>query len=173
MAKEQVRVYQVLLDIGTHIPGILVINPHDISQELYQKRCQQNEIYSRMHDIQLDFGISSNSYRFAGITDAYNDIFDLVVKMIDTAVDATSKGLQIKGKNKMLRPELIKSVDASNLYVPKGFIIPTGLSQMFRNPATVHEIDFSLPQVGRLANIITAGTYNLLHEDDFDRDDPS
>lgn len=173
MAKEQVRVYQVLLDIGTQIPGILVINPQNISQQLYQRRRKQNEIYSRMHDIQLDFGISPNSYRFAGITDAYNDIYDLVIKMIDCAVDSTSKGLQIKGKNKMLRPELIQSVDASNLYVPKGFIIPTGLTQMFRNPATVHEIDFSLPQVGRLANIIKAGTYNLFHEDDFGRDDPS
>lgn len=166
MAKnQQINIYQVLLDIGQHIPGILVINPQKIDEKTYNYHKENHEIYSQLHDIQLDFGISSNSFRFAGITDNYLDIYDLVVKMIDTSVDQTSKGLMVNGKMTDPRPELIDSVNQTNLYVPMGFPIPTGLSHMFRDPSTVHQINFSLPQVGRLANIIKAGNFNLKHID--------
>lgn len=167
---EQVEVYQVLLDVGQHLPGILVINPHKLDQKTYNYHKDNHEIYSRMHDIQLDFGISPNSFRFAGITDSYMDVYDLVVKMIDIAVDQTSKGLMINNKMTNPKPELIQSVNETNLYVPIGFPLPTGLAQMFRDPSTIHPINFKLPQVGRLANILKAGTYNLNHVDLFDKE---
>lgn len=167
---QKIDVYQVLLDIGQHIPGILVVNPKQLDKKTYDYHKQNHEVYTRFHDIQLDFGISNNSFRFAGITDNYMDIYDLVVKMIDIAVDQTSKGLMINNKMTDPKPELIQSVNDTNLYVPVGFPLPTGLSKMFRDPSTVHSIDFKLPQVGRLANIIKAGNYNLTHIDIYDKE---
>lgn len=167
---QKINVYQVLLDIGQHLSGILVINPKQIDEKIYDYHKQNHEIYTRFNDIQLDFGISRNSFRFSGITDNYMDVYDLVVKMIDIAVDQTSKGLMVNNKMTNPKPELIQSVNDTNLYVPIGFPIPAGLAKMFRDPSTVHTINFQLPQVGRLADIIKAGNYNLTHIDIYDKE---
>lgn len=168
--KKKIDVYQVLLDVGRQIPGILVINPQKIDEKTYEYHKKNGEIYNQHHDVQLDFGIGKNNFRFAGLTDNYLDLYDLAVKMIGTSVDQTSKGLIVNGKQTEARKDLIWSVDHTNLYVPIGFPIPTGLSRMFVDPSTVHAIDFSLPQVGRLADIIKAGNYNLFNIDLFTKE---
>ena len=85
---KKIDVYQILLDIGLHIPGILLINPAEIDEKTYSYHKENGQIYGLQNDIRLDFGIGSRgNFRFAGITDDYLAIYDLVTKMISTAVD--------------------------------------------------------------------------------------
>lgn len=166
------QVYQVLLDIGQNINGILVINPAKISEEMYHHFIKSKAIYQRNHDITLDFGVTNVSFRFAGITDSYLDIYDLVTKMIFTAVDQTSTGLMVKEEQAKAKQALINSVNQTELYLPNDMILPSGLAQMFQNSATIHRINFDLAQkgIGRLADMLKAGNYNLTHIDMYDKE---
>lgn len=170
--KQKIDVYQIILDIGLHIPGILLINPAKIDEKTYYYHKENNQIYGLQNDIRLDFGVGSRgNFRFAGITDNYLAIYDLVTKMISTAVDQTSEGLSLgSGKKINPKPQLIDSVNKTNLYVPIGFPLPGNLSKMFRDPSTVHYIDMTLPTVGRLSEILKAGNYNLNHIDIYDKE---
>ena len=168
--EKKIDVYQVLLDVGRQIPGILVINPQKIDEKTYEYHKKNGEIYTRHHDIHLSFGIGTNNYRFMGMTDNYLDIFDLILKMIDTSADQISKGLIVDGKQMEAQKELTWSVNHTNLYAPIGFPTPPGLTKLFTDPRTIHAIDFSLPQVGRLADIIKAGNYNLFNIDLFTKE---
>ena len=169
---KKVDVYQILLDIGLHIPGILLINPAEIDEKTYYYHKENGQIYGLQNDIRLDFGIGSRgNFRFAGITDDYLAIYDLVTKMISTAVDQTSEGLSLgSGKKINPKPQLIDSVNKTNLYAPIGFPLPINLSKMFRDPSTVHYIDMTLPTVGRLSEMLKAGNYNLNHIDIYDKE---
>lgn len=164
----QLIVYQVLYDIGADRPGFLAINRQFITKKRFQQLDNQHKIQHSGQDIVLDFGIAKHTFRFSGITENYLGLTDLASQMIVSSVDTFKKGIELDNGH-TYQPDLRSSVDKSECFVPEGMILPAGLSKMF--PANkVHYYSTSLPQVGRLGDILYAGTYNLTHQDMFDKD---
>ena len=164
----QLVVYQVLYDVGVSYPGFLVINRQSITKKCYQQLDNQHKIQHSGHDIVLDFGIAKHTVRFSGITENYLGLTDLASQMIVSSVDTFKKGIELDNGH-TYQPDLRKSVDQSECFAPEGFILPAGLAKMFP-PDKSHYYSSSLPQVGRLGDILYAGTYNLTHQDIFDKD---
>ena len=161
------RVYQVLYDIGVKYPGMLVINCRDISDKQLERLEKQNKIYRNDRRTELDFGFTEHTYRFAGITDQYLMIDDLVSQMIVMSLETVQKGISVK--DYQAHPDLLKAVDQTKCYLPEGFIPTTEINKMF-TVDRIHYYSTSLSQVGRLGDILYAGTYNLTHQDIFDKD---
>lgn len=161
------QLYQVILDLGKQINSLLVIHPYKVTSEIYQHYQKRDALYRDGKDIKLDFGITPVSFRFVGVTDDYASIYDLVTKVIYTAVDQTSQALLNKENNSDVKDQLINSINNAQLFYPEGFIVPSGLLSMFRDQSTIHAISFTLAEngVGRLADMLKAGKYNLTHTD--------
>lgn len=161
------QLYQIMLDLGKQINSLLVIHPYKVTYKMYQYYAKRDAIYREGKDIKLDFGITPVSFRFAGVTDDYGSIYDLVTKIIYTAVDQTSQALLNKENNEKVKQQLIQSINNAQLFYPEGFIVPSGMLSMFREQSTIHAINFDLAEhgVGRLADMIKAGKYNLTHTD--------
>lgn len=164
----QLIVYQVLYDVGVDRHGFLVINRQPITEKRYQQLDNQHKIQHSGHDIVLDFGITKHTFRFSGITESYLGLVDLASQMIVSSVDTFKKGIELDNGH-IYQPDLRPSVDKSECFVPEGMILPSGLSKMF-TANKVHYYSTSLPQVGRLGDILYAGNYNLTHQDIFDKD---
>lgn len=165
---DTIQVYQILYDVGVTRPGFLVINQQSITKKRYQQLDNQHNIQHTGQDIVLDFGIAKHTFRFSGITDNYLGITDLASQMIVSSVDTFKKGIELDNGH-TYQPDLRKSVDNTQCFIPEGLILPAGLSKMF-TVDKVHYYSTSLPQVGRLGDILYAGTYNLTHQDIFDKD---
>lgn len=166
---DTIKVYQVLYDVSVTLPGFLVINRQMITQKRYDYLDSIKSVQHPGKDIVLDFGISKNSFRFSGITEDYLGITDLASKMIVAAVDTFRKGIELDNGH-TFNPDLRKSVDNTQCFIPEGLILPAGLSKMF-TADKVHSYSSSLPQVGRLGDILYAGNYNLKHDSDLDHMD--
>ena len=166
---DTIQVYQVLYDVGVTLPGFLVINRQNITTKRYAYLDSIKSVQHPGKDIVLDFGISKNSFRFSGITEDYLGITDLASKMIVAAVDTFRKGIELDNGH-TYQPDLRKSVDQSECFAPEGFIMPSGLAKMFP-PDKSHYYSSSLPQVGRLGDILYAGNFNLKHDSDLDHMD--
>lgn len=165
---DQLEVYQVLYDIGVDRPGFLVINRQSITKKRYQQLDNQHKIQHSGHDIVLDFGIAKHTFRFSGITESYLGLTDLASQMIVSSVDTFKKGIELDNGH-IYQPDLRKSVDNTQCFIPEGLILPAGLSKMFMADK-VHYYSTNFPQVGRLGDILYAGNYNLTHQDIFDKD---
>lgn len=161
------QLYQVMLDLGQHIDSILVINPFKVNETIFNHYQARKAIYREGSDIKLDFGITSVSFRFVGVTDDYNSLYDLVTKIIYTAVDQTSQALLNKENNSDIKDQLINSINNAQLFYPEGFIVPSEILRMFQKQPSTHAISFTLAEngVGRLADMLKAGKYNLTHTD--------
>lgn len=161
------QLYQVMLDLGKQIDSILVINPFKVSETIFKHYQTRKAIYREGADIKLDFGITSVSFRFVGVTDDYNSLYDLVTKIIYTAVDQTSQALLNKENNSDIKDQLINSINNAQLFYPEGFIVPSEILRMFQKQPSTHAISFTLAEngVGRLADMLKAGKYNLTHND--------
>lgn len=166
---DTVQVYQVLYDVSVTLPGFLVINRQNITTKRYAYLDSIKSVQHPGKDIVLDFGISKNSFRFSGITEDYLGITDLASKMIVAAVDTFNKGIELDNGH-TFSPDLRASVDKTECFAPEGLILPSGLAQMF-TADKVHFYSSSLPQVGRLGDILYAGNYNLKHDSDLDHID--
>lgn len=166
---DQLEVYQVLYDIGVDRPGFLVINRQSITKKRYQQLDNQHKIQHSGHDIVLDFGIAKHTFRFSGITESYLGLTDLASQMIVSSVDTFKKGIELDNGH-IYQPDLRNSVDQSECFAPEGFIMPSGLAQMFP-PEKSHHYSTSLPQVGRLGDILYAGNFNLKHDSELDHID--
>lgn len=163
---DQLEVYQVLYDVGVDRPGFLVINRQSITKKRYQQLDNQHKIQHSGHDIVLDFGIAKHTFRFSGITESYLGLTDLASQMIVSSVDTFKKGIELDNGH-TYQPDLRKSVDNTQCFIPEGLILPAGLAKMFP-PDKSHYYSISLPQVGRLGDILYAGNYNLKHASDLD-----
>lgn len=163
----QLIVYQVLYDVGVSRHGFLVINRQSITKKRYQQLDNQHKIQHSGKDIVLDFGIAKHTFRFSGITENYLGLTDLASQMIVSSVDTFKKGIELDNGH-IYQPDLRKSVDQSECFIPEGLILPAGLAKMFP-PDNTHYYSTSLPQVGRLGDILYAGNYNLTHIDMFDK----
>lgn len=159
------QLYQIMLDLGKNINSLLVIHPYKVTDKMYQHYAKRDALYREGKDIKLDFGITPVSFRFVGVTDDYGSIYDLVTKIIYTAVDQTSQALLNKENNENVKQQLIQSINNAQLFYPEGFIVPSDLLRMFKKQSSTHAISFNLAEhgVGRLADMIKAGKYNLTH----------
>lgn len=153
------RVYQVLYDIGVKYPGMLVINCRDISDKQLERLEKQNKIYRNDRRTELDFGFTEHTYRFAGITDQYLMIDDLVSQMIVMSLETVQKGISIK--DYQAHPDLLKAVDQTKCYLPEGFIPTTEINKMFATGGNICYYNKELTNIGRLGNILKAGDFTL------------
>ena len=146
------RVYQVLYDIGVKYPGMLVINCRDISDKQLERLEKQNKIYRNDRRTELDFGFTEHTYRFAGITDQYLMIDDLVSQMIVMSLETVQKGISIK--DYQAHPDLLKAVDQTKCYLPE-------INKMFATGGRICYYNRELTNIGRLGNILKAGDFTL------------
>ena len=168
-----IPLYQILYDVGVQQTGYLVINPLKVDETKYHDLLKRKRIFHQGSDIYMDFGITKHTFRFSLLTDEYLSIAEIVSRMIVTSLDTYKKGIDLTDlkssapDNDQLNetnPDLRRSVDNTQLFLPEGMIMPSGLATLFVDSTTVHYYHKSLPQVGRLGDILYAGNYSFEHD---------
>ena len=152
--KSKVPLYIFSLNIEKDQFGIMLLSKYSISEDVEEYLDKQDSLYSRNHEVVLDYGnTSEGGALLIGRTTVKDDIGNLATKMIITAQDLATKGVVRSSDGKTeVKSYLMDSLNATLLYHTSGIRLDSKMNTLFPSDHVI-TINPDILPYGRLYSI--------------------